>query len=47
MSESSGLQRVDVENLKSYEIQIPDKVSIKQFNIFVKSAVSRMNCNNQ
>lgn len=47
MSGSSGRQRVDVENLKSYEIQIPDSENIKHFNVFAESTVSKMNNNNQ
>lgn len=47
MSGSSGRQRVDVENLKSYEIQIPDSENIKHFNIFAESVVSKMNFNNK
>lgn len=46
MSGSSGRQRVDVGNLKGYEIKIPDSERIKQFNVSVESIVGKMNCNN-
>ena len=47
MSGSSGRQRVDVENLKRYEMQMPDNETIKHFNVFAESAVSKMNYNNK
>lgn len=47
MSGSSGRQRVDINNLKGYEIKIPDTGAIKQFNIFIESIVSKMSCNNK
>jgi len=46
MSGSSGRQRVDVENLKSYECKIPDRESINKFNTYTKLAVEKMNYNN-
>lgn len=46
MSGSSGRQRVDIDNLKGYEIKIPDSETIKQFNVCVESIVGKMNCNN-
>lgn len=46
MSGSSGRQRVDVDNLKGYEIKMPDSGTIKQFNVCVESIVGKMNCNN-
>ncbi len=46
MSGSSGRQRVDVENLKSYECKIPDRESIDKFNTYAKLAVEKMNYNN-
>lgn len=46
MSGSSGRQRVDVDNLKGYEIKTPDSETIKQFNVCVESIVGKMNCNN-
>lgn len=46
MSGSSGRQRVDVDNLKGYEIKIPDSETIKQFNLSIESIVGKMNCNN-
>lgn len=46
MSGSSGRQRVDVENLKSYECKIPDRESINRFNTYTKLAVEKMNYNN-
>ena len=46
MSGSSGRQRVDVDNLKGYEIKMPDSGTIKQFNVSVDSIVGKMNCNN-
>ena len=46
MSGSSGRQRVDVDNLKGYEIKIPDSGVIKQFNVNAEFIVGKMNCNN-
>lgn len=46
MSGSSGRQRVDVDNLKGYEIKIPDPETIEQFNISIESIIGKMNCNN-
>lgn len=46
MSGSSGRQRVDVDNLKGYEIKMPDSGTIKQFNVCVESIVGKMSCNN-
>ncbi len=47
MSGSSGRQRVDVDNLKGYEIKMPDAEIIKRFNVLIDSIVSKMNCNNK
>lgn len=46
MSGSSGRQRVDVDNLKGYEIKIPDPKTIEQFNVSIESIVGKTNCNN-
>lgn len=47
MSGSSGRQRVDVDNLKGYEIKMPDFETIRKFNIFIEPTVAKMNCNNK
>ena len=47
MSGSSGRQRVDVDNLKNYPINIPDKITIVQFNNEIETMVSKMNNNNK
>lgn len=47
MSGSSGRQRVDVDNLKNYPINIPDKTAIVQFNNEIETMVSKMNNNNK
>ncbi|MBQ3677839.1 MAG: restriction endonuclease subunit S [Paludibacteraceae bacterium] len=47
MSGSSGRQRVDVDNLKNYPINIPDKTAIAYFNSEIDTMVSKMNNNNK
>ena len=46
MSGSSGRQRVDVDNLKNYPINIPDKTAIAHFNSEIDTMVSKMSNNN-
>ena len=47
MSGSSGRQRVDVDNLKNYPINIPDRTAIAHFNSEIDTMVSKMNNNNK
>lgn len=47
MSGSSGRQRIDVNNLKSYEIRKPSKEAILVFNDFANFCVPKLNSNNK
>jgi len=46
MTGSSGRQRVDVNNLKSYEIKVPDDSTIGRFNDLANDLIEKMKNNN-
>ena len=47
MSGSSGRQRVDIDNLKNYSIQIPDKKNVDKFNKAIMQIIQKMQINNK
>jgi type I restriction enzyme, S subunit len=45
MEGSSGRQRVNVDHLKNYDIKIPSKKIIIEFNTFAESTVQKLHAN--
>ncbi|MBI5141844.1 MAG: restriction endonuclease subunit S [Nitrospirae bacterium] len=47
MEGSSGRQRVNVDHLKNYDIKIPSKETVIEFNAFAESAVQKLHANSE